>query len=107
MIAASESSMACPMCGTRALRVTDSRPTEDSAMIRRRRLCGGCGGRITTLEMPAATARAQREHENFLLLLQQLAAPDKAMVLLFMQRLLWRPPLPVAGNDNPEVCDAP
>jgi transcriptional repressor NrdR len=30
--------------------VKDSRPTEDSASIRRRRICPGCGGRFTTFE---------------------------------------------------------
>jgi transcriptional repressor NrdR len=30
--------------------VKDSRPTEDGAAIRRRRVCGECGGRFTTFE---------------------------------------------------------
>jgi transcriptional repressor NrdR len=30
--------------------VKDSRPTEDSASIRRRRICPACGGRFTTFE---------------------------------------------------------
>jgi transcriptional repressor NrdR len=30
--------------------VKDSRPTEDSAAIRRRRVCTSCGGRFTTFE---------------------------------------------------------
>jgi len=42
--------MRCPFCGNEDTQVKDSRPTEDSAAIRRRRQCGGCGGRFTTFE---------------------------------------------------------
>jgi transcriptional repressor NrdR len=42
--------MRCPYCGNDDTQVKDSRPTEDSAAIRRRRVCNGCGGRFTTFE---------------------------------------------------------
>lgn len=42
--------MRCPYCGSENTQVKDSRPTEDSAAIRRRRVCGDCGGRFTTFE---------------------------------------------------------
>jgi transcriptional repressor NrdR len=42
--------MRCPYCGHDDTQVKDSRPTEDSSAIRRRRVCAGCGGRFTTLE---------------------------------------------------------
>ena len=42
--------MRCPYCGSADTQVKDSRPTEDSAAIRRRRVCGDCGGRFTTFE---------------------------------------------------------
>ena len=42
--------MRCPYCGSLATQVKDSRPTEDSAAIRRRRVCPACGGRFTTFE---------------------------------------------------------
>ena len=42
--------MRCPYCGSDDTQVKDSRPTEDSAAIRRRRVCGDCGGRFTTFE---------------------------------------------------------
>jgi transcriptional repressor NrdR len=42
--------MRCPYCGAADTQVKDSRPTEDSAAIRRRRVCGECGGRFTTFE---------------------------------------------------------
>jgi transcriptional repressor NrdR len=42
--------MRCPYCGSLDTQVKDSRPTEDSAAIRRRRVCSDCGGRFTTFE---------------------------------------------------------
>jgi transcriptional repressor NrdR len=42
--------MRCPSCGSLDTQVKDSRPTEDSAAIRRRRLCLTCGFRFTTFE---------------------------------------------------------
>jgi transcriptional repressor NrdR len=40
----------CPFCGHADSQVKDSRPSEDAAAIRRRRLCPECGGRFTTFE---------------------------------------------------------
>jgi transcriptional repressor NrdR len=42
--------MRCPFCGNEDSQVKDSRPSEDGAAIRRRRLCPECGGRFTTFE---------------------------------------------------------
>ena len=42
--------MRCPYCGAADTQVKDSRPTEDSAAVRRRRVCVECGGRFTTFE---------------------------------------------------------
>ena len=42
--------MRCPFCGHTESQVKDSRPSEDGAAIRRRRLCPACGGRFTTFE---------------------------------------------------------
>ncbi|KAB7615340.1 transcriptional repressor NrdR [Amylibacter sp. SFDW26] len=42
--------MRCPFCGNTDTQVKDSRPAEDHAAIRRRRLCPSCGGRFTTYE---------------------------------------------------------
>ncbi|HEX4262669.1 MAG TPA: transcriptional regulator NrdR, partial [Acetobacteraceae bacterium] len=42
--------MRCPFCGHDDSQVKDSRPTEDSAAIRRRRSCPACGQRFTTIE---------------------------------------------------------
>ena len=42
--------MRCPFCSNEDTQVKDSRPTEDNAAIRRRRICGNCGARVTTFE---------------------------------------------------------
>jgi len=42
--------MRCPYCGNVDTQVKDSRPSEDNASIRRRRVCQDCGGRFTTFE---------------------------------------------------------
>ena len=42
--------MRCPNCGSLDTQVKDSRPTEDSAVIRRRRVCVTCNFRFTTFE---------------------------------------------------------
>jgi transcriptional repressor NrdR len=42
--------MRCPFCGEADTQVKDSRPTEDGSAIRRRRFCGDCSQRFTTIE---------------------------------------------------------
>jgi transcriptional repressor NrdR len=42
--------MRCPFCGHDDTQVNDSRPTDDSASIRRRQACPACGSRFTTFE---------------------------------------------------------
>jgi transcriptional repressor NrdR len=42
--------MDCPFCGENDTQVKDSRPCEDGAAIRRRRLCSTCSARFTTFE---------------------------------------------------------
>ncbi len=42
--------MRCPYCASLDTQVKDSRPTDDSSSIRRRRVCPDCGGRFTTFE---------------------------------------------------------
>src|ERR687893_685302 len=41
--------MRCPYCGSLDTQVKDSRPTDDSSAIRRRRICPDCGGGFPTL----------------------------------------------------------
>ena len=42
--------MRCPYCGSTETQVKDSRPAEEHAAIRRRRMCSACAGRFTTYE---------------------------------------------------------
>jgi len=42
--------MRCPFCSSENTQVKDSRQAEDNTAVRRRRLCGNCGGRFTTFE---------------------------------------------------------
>ena len=42
--------MRCPSCGSLDTQVKDSRPTEESSVIRRRRVCLACNFRFTTFE---------------------------------------------------------
>lgn len=42
--------MKCPYCGEPDTRVLDSRSTQDSSAIRRRRKCISCSNRFTTME---------------------------------------------------------
>ncbi len=42
--------MRCPFCGHEDTQVKDSRPADDGSAIRRRRMCGNCGQRFTTVE---------------------------------------------------------
>ena len=42
--------MKCPFCGNVETQVKDSRTTDDSTAIRRRRECPECGSRFTTFE---------------------------------------------------------
>ena len=42
--------MKCPFCGSTDTSVKDSRATEDSTAIRRRRVCSECHGRFSTAE---------------------------------------------------------
>ena len=47
---ASKHAMRCPFCSSEDTQVKDSRQAEDGNAVRRRRLCGKCGGRFTTYE---------------------------------------------------------
>lgn len=43
--------MKCPYCGSKKLRVVDSRPTTEDTKIRRRRECEDCEKKFTTYEI--------------------------------------------------------
>ena len=61
--------MKCPICGYTESKVIDSRPTEESASIRRRRECLSCKGRFTTYEivesLPLVVIKKDNTREPF------------------------------------------
>ena len=61
--------MKCPFCGAEDTKVIDSRGSEDSLVIKRRRQCIVCGRRFTTVEkIEAMTLRVVKKdntRENF------------------------------------------
>lgn len=61
--------MKCPYCFSQQTAVMDSRESEDSSAIRRRRQCEGCGKRFTTYErvegIDLKVIKKDGEKENF------------------------------------------
>lgn len=61
--------MRCPHCGQADTKVIDSRPGEEGALLRRRRLCDACGFRFTThervLRTPLIVAKKDGRREEF------------------------------------------
>ena len=61
--------MKCPYCSYTESKVVDSRPTDESERIRRRRECLKCGKRFTTYEIienvPIVVIKKDRSREAF------------------------------------------
>ncbi|MFH1783483.1 MAG: transcriptional regulator NrdR [bacterium] len=61
--------MKCPFCKSSDDKVIDSRPLNDSTIIRRRRQCFSCGKRFTTYErlesMPLIVIKSDNRREQF------------------------------------------
>ena len=61
--------MRCPYCNQPESKVIDSRPTEESNSIRRRRECLGCGKRFTTYEtvenVPLVVVKKDGSRQSF------------------------------------------
>ena len=81
--------MKCPFCQYTDSRVIDSRPTEDSEKIRRRRECVKCGRRFTTYETietaPIVVVKKDKSRQVFdrdKLLMGLLRACEKRPVTL-------------------------
>jgi len=59
----------CPYCSCEESKVIDSRPTDDSERIRRRRECSACGKRFTTYEVvetvPLMVVKKDKSRECF------------------------------------------
>ena len=61
--------MKCPFCGYTESKVIDSRPTDESEKIRRRRECISCGKRFTTYDIiesvPIIVVKKDKSREAF------------------------------------------
>jgi len=61
--------MKCPYCACEDSKVIDSRPTDDSERIRRRRECSNCAKRFTTYEIietvPLMVIKKDKSRESF------------------------------------------
>lgn len=61
--------MKCPFCGYTESKVIDSRPTDESERIRRRRECMSCSKRFTTYEIiesvPVIVVKRDKSRESF------------------------------------------
>ena len=81
--------MRCPYCNAPESKVIDSRPTDESNSIRRRRECLGCGKRFTTYEtvesVPLVVVKKDGSRQSFdkqKILNSMLRACDKRCVSL-------------------------
>lgn len=81
--------MKCPYCGYVESKVIDSRPTDESERIRRRRECIKCGRRFTTYEViettPLIVIKKDKSREEF----------DSGKVLGGMVRACEKRPVPL------------
>ena len=81
--------MRCPYCNAPESKVIDSRPTDESNSIRRRRECLGCGKRFTTYEtvesVPLVVVKKDGSRQSFdrqKILNSMVRACDKRLVSL-------------------------
>ena len=81
--------MKCPFCGQDSTRVVDSRPADDNASIRRRRLGDECGRRFTTYEkvetIPLIVIKKDRTREQY----------DRSKIEAGVLRACYKRPIPV------------
>lgn len=86
--------MKCPFCGYEESKVVDSRPTEESASIRRRRECLSCQKRFTTYEtiesVPLVIIKKDGSRQAF----------NKGKLLNGMVKACEKRPVPLATLEN-------
>ena len=86
--------MKCPFCGDQESKVVDSRHSEDSLSIRRRRECLACQRRFTTYEvvesLPIIVVKRDGSHQSF----------DRNKVLNSMVRAFDKRQVDVADLDR-------
>ena len=81
--------MKCPFCGQDSTRVVDSRPADDNASIRRRRLWDECGRRFKKYEkvetIPLIVIKKDRTREQY----------DRSKIEAGVLRACYKRPIPV------------
>jgi len=81
--------MKCPFCSYAESKVVDSRPTDESASIRRRRECLSCGKRFTTYEtvesLPMVVVKKDGSRETF----------DRTKILNGLMKACEKRPVPM------------
>ena len=86
--------MKCPYCGYQESKVVDSRHSEDSTSIRRRRECLSCQKRFTTYEtvesLPIVVVKRDGTRQAF----------DRNKVLNGMLRACEKRPVPITQLEN-------
>ena len=86
--------MKCPYCGFQESKVVDSRHSDDSTSIRRRRECLSCQKRFTTYEtvesLPMIVVKKDNSRQSF----------DRNKVLNGMVRACEKRPVPMADLEN-------
>ena len=97
----------CPSCGDMATKVTDSRPTMNGC-IRRRRECLGCKNRFSTIEL----AISDYENENMYFRKNVTKVMDKAKALhdalgMFLGRVSHTECPMCDVRTKPPVCKVP
>ena len=86
--------MRCPYCNQPESKVIDSRPTEESNSIRRRRECLGCGKRFTTYEtvenVPLVVVKKDGSRQSF----------DRQKILNGLVKACEKRPVPLETLEN-------
>ena len=86
--------MKCPYCAHPESKVVDSRPTVESASIRRRRECLNCGKRFTTYEtvesVPLVVVKKDGSRESF----------DRNKILNGLVKACEKRPVPLQRLEN-------
>ncbi len=86
--------MKCPYCGYNESKVTDSRPVDEGASIRRRRECLSCTRRFTTYEtielLPVIVIKRNGSRQSF----------DRRKVLSGMLRACEKRPVPLSSLEQ-------
>jgi transcriptional repressor NrdR len=86
--------MKCPFCGTTDSKVIDSRPSDESARIRRRRECLACQKRFTTYEIvetvPLMVVKKDKSREAF----------DREKLISGLMRASYKRPVSYQALEN-------